>query len=55
VIPAANPLANYQAYKEEIDAAVLGVLAKGRYILGNEVSTFEEEFAATRRHGLALG
>lgn len=36
----------YQAYKEEIDRAVLGVLASGRYTLGQEVAAFEREFAA---------
>lgn len=41
-----NPRAQYQAHKAEIDAAILGVLDKGWYILGEEVKTFETEFAA---------
>lgn len=35
----------YEAYKEEIHGAINRVLASGRYILANEVSTFEKEFA----------
>jgi dTDP-4-amino-4,6-dideoxygalactose transaminase len=32
--------------RDELDAAIARVLASGRYILGPEVSAFEEEFAA---------
>jgi dTDP-3-amino-3,4,6-trideoxy-alpha-D-glucose transaminase len=46
LIPQAQPLAQYLAYREEIDAAVHRVLSAGRYILGAEVSAFENEFAA---------
>jgi len=42
----ANPHASYLAYKHEIDEAIQRVLNSGWYILGKEVSTFEEEFAA---------
>jgi dTDP-4-amino-4,6-dideoxygalactose transaminase len=45
-IPQANPGATYLAQKEEIDAAVARVLARGRYVLGDEVAAFETEFAA---------
>ena len=38
----ANVQYQYQCYKEEIDAAIAKVLAHGRYILGPEVSEFEE-------------
>lgn len=41
-----NPKANYQAHKDEIDAAIARVLESGRYILGEEVAAFEDEFAA---------
>ena len=41
----ADPKSNYLAHQEEIDAAVLGVLNSGFYILGKEVSAFESEFA----------
>ncbi len=42
----ANPHASYLAYQQEIDEAIHRVLNSGWYILGKEVSTFEEEFAA---------
>ncbi len=41
----ANPKAGYVAHKEEIGAAISRVLNGGSYILGEEVKTFEEEFA----------
>jgi len=56
MIPCSNPHAQYLAHREAIDRAVLGVLASGRYILGEEVSRFEEEFATYLgvRHGVAV-
>lgn len=36
----------YQRYQPEIDKAVLGVLKKGDFILGQDVKLFEEEAAA---------
>jgi dTDP-4-amino-4,6-dideoxygalactose transaminase len=44
-IPQVDPRANYLAHKDEIDAAIARVLMSGRYILGQEVTTFEQEFA----------
>jgi len=44
-IPQVDPRANYLAHKDEIDAAMARVLTSGRYILGQEVATFEQEFA----------
>lgn len=41
-----SPTANYQAHKNEINAAIARVLDSGRYILGREVAAFEEEFAS---------
>ena len=38
-------LLSYQNHKEEIDAAIERVLDSGRYILGEEVRSFEEEFS----------
>lgn len=35
----------FEAYQEEIEAAALRVLRSGWYVLGPEVSAFEEEFA----------
>jgi dTDP-4-amino-4,6-dideoxygalactose transaminase len=46
VIPQANPGAAYQAQKSAIDAAIARVLESGRYILGEPVARFEQEFAA---------
>ncbi|MGQ9647382.1 MAG: DegT/DnrJ/EryC1/StrS family aminotransferase [Thermodesulfobacteriota bacterium] len=46
LIPQANPKASYIAHKEEIDSAIARVMESGRYILGQEVAAFEEEFAA---------
>lgn len=41
-----NPKAQYLAHKSSIDAALQAVLDRGRYILGEEVKLFEEEFAS---------
>ncbi len=40
-----NPRLQYISYKREIDKAISRVLNKGRYILGEEVKVFEQEFA----------
>jgi len=45
----------YEAYKEEIHEAINRVLASGRYILGNEVATFEKEFAEYLGSEFAVG
>ncbi|HYW71014.1 MAG TPA: DegT/DnrJ/EryC1/StrS family aminotransferase [Pyrinomonadaceae bacterium] len=54
-IPQTNPLANYLAYRDEIDAAVRRTLESGRYILGSEVGAFESEFAAYLGVAQAVG
>ncbi len=56
VLPS-NPKANYLAHREELDAAVRQVLDSGWYILGQEVSGFEAEFAAYLgvKHALGVG
>jgi dTDP-3-amino-2,3,6-trideoxy-4-keto-D-glucose/dTDP-3-amino-3,4,6-trideoxy-alpha-D-glucose/dTDP-2,6-dideoxy-D-kanosamine transaminase len=36
----------YEAYSEEIDAAIKSVLGSGRYVLAENVAAFEAEFAA---------
>ncbi len=41
----AQPKSQYLQYKDEIDAAILRVLDSGTYILGEQVSLFEREFA----------
>jgi dTDP-4-amino-4,6-dideoxygalactose transaminase len=52
-----NPRAQYVAHKAEIDAAVLGVMEKGWYVLGDEVRAFESELAAYIgvAHGVGVG
>jgi len=56
-VSSANPLANYLAHKDEIDAAIARVLSRGRYILGDEVAAFEQEFARYIgvRFGIGVG
>ncbi|MDS4068167.1 MAG: DegT/DnrJ/EryC1/StrS family aminotransferase [Candidatus Competibacter sp.] len=46
MIPFLDLKAQYQSIKDELDAAVLKVLASTQYALGPEVAAFEEEFAA---------
>ena len=55
MIPQCDPRANYLAHREEIDAAVSAVLGGGRYVLGEQVALFEEEFAAYMGSGHAIG
>ena len=40
---ASFPKAQYQAYRSEIDTALAGVLDSGRYIMGTEVTAFQED------------
>lgn len=42
----ANPRADYQAHRDEIDAAIRAVLDGPSYVLGENVTAFEAEFAA---------
>jgi dTDP-4-amino-4,6-dideoxygalactose transaminase len=45
-IPLLDLKAQYHSIKPEIDAAIARVLESGQFVLGAEVSAFEEEFAA---------
>jgi dTDP-4-amino-4,6-dideoxygalactose transaminase len=56
-VPQNDPKAAYLAEREAIDAAIARVLASGWYILGEETSGFESEFAAAMgcRHGIGVG
>jgi dTDP-4-amino-4,6-dideoxygalactose transaminase len=54
-IPQTNPKANYLTHQDAIDAAVHRVLSSGWYILGQEVESFEREFAAYIGVGHAVG
>ncbi len=57
MILCANPAAQYASSKTEIDDAVARVLARGWYVLGDEVRAFESEFAAYVgvAHGIGVG
>ena len=44
-IPVANPKAQIQVHEKGIDKAIKRVLSSGWYILGEEVSLFEQEFS----------
>src|SRR5215468_6585851 len=54
-IPQTSPKADYFAYKEEVDAVIADVLEAGSYILSQQVSAFEKEFAAYVGVGFAVG
>jgi dTDP-4-amino-4,6-dideoxygalactose transaminase len=45
-VPYLDLKAQYQSIKSEIDAAIAGVLESCQFILGSEVASFEQEFAA---------
>lgn len=56
MIPFLDIKQQYVGIGAEIEAAVLGVLRSGRYVLGEEVAAFEAEFAAFcgARHAIAV-
>src|ERR1041385_8051142 len=45
MIPMLDLQAQYRSIKPEVDAAVARVFETGRFVLGEEVSAFEREFA----------
>jgi len=57
VIPVASPLAQARSHRVAIDAALARVLDSGAYVLGEEVESFEREFAAYCEvaHGVGVG
>lgn len=59
LVPQCDPLAGYLAQQAEIDQAIHRVLASGRYILGPEVTSFEQAFSrflgTTNAVGVANG
>lgn len=57
MILCANPRCQYMAHKTEIDEAIMRVLDRGWYILGEEVEAFEAEFAAYigMKYGIGVG
>lgn len=54
-IPQCNPRAAYDAQAADITAAIQGVLASGRYVLGPRVAEFEANFARWIDTSYALG
>jgi dTDP-4-amino-4,6-dideoxygalactose transaminase len=56
MIPFVDLRAQYSGIKAEIGAAIAHVLDSGQYVLGEEVETFEREFAADcgAAHGVAV-
>ena len=52
-----NPFCSYEAHRAEIDAAVRRFFESRRYILGPEVSSFEQEFAdyLGTKHAVGVG
>lgn len=56
-VPFCDLKRQYLSIKDEIDEAISRVVSRGRFILGEEVSSFEEEFAAYcgARHGVGVG
>jgi dTDP-4-amino-4,6-dideoxygalactose transaminase len=57
MIACSNPHAQYASHQREIDAAIAAVLARGWYVLGEQVKGFESEFAAYvgADHGIGVG
>jgi dTDP-4-amino-4,6-dideoxygalactose transaminase len=45
-VPFLDLARQYRSIREEVDAALVGALARGFYVLGAEVAAFEREFAA---------
>jgi dTDP-4-amino-4,6-dideoxygalactose transaminase len=55
MILCANPSAQFESHRKEIEAAIAGVLRSNRYILGPEVEAFEREFAEFIGVGHGIG
>ena len=49
MIPFVDLKAQYLSIKDEVNAAIQGVLDSCQFTLGSEVAEFEEEFAAYSR------
>jgi dTDP-4-amino-4,6-dideoxygalactose transaminase len=55
MIPFLDLKAQYRSIKDEIDRALLGVLESAAFVLGAEVSRFEEQFASYQAAAHAIG
>ena len=45
-VPLVDLVSQYQELREELDAALIGVLSSGKYTPANEVQSLEQEIAA---------
>ncbi|HEY3299061.1 MAG TPA: DegT/DnrJ/EryC1/StrS family aminotransferase, partial [Armatimonadota bacterium] len=56
-VPMADLQTQYKAIGQEINAAVQAVLESARFILGENVSSLEQEIAqySGSKHGIAVG
>jgi dTDP-4-amino-4,6-dideoxygalactose transaminase len=55
VIPFVDLKAQYLSIKDEVDAAIQGILMSCQFTLGSEVAKFEEEFAAFSQAKIGIG
>ena len=55
MIPFVDLKAQYLSIKEEVNAAIQGVLDSCQFTLGSEVAAFEQEFAAYSQSALGIG
>ena len=55
MIPFVDLKAQYQSIKQEVDAAIQGVLDSCQFTLGSEVAAFEQEFAAYSQAKIGIG
>lgn len=55
MVPVNNLKRSFTLYQEEYEAKALQVLRNGWYVLGQEVSSFEQEFAATMGSRYCVG
>ena len=51
----ANPQEQFKSYKKEIEESILNVLESNNYILGEQVSSLEKEFAKYIGTKFAIG
>ena len=56
MIPFVDLKAQYRSIKDDVNAAIQGVLESCQFTLGSEVAAFEEEFAdySSSKHGIAV-
>lgn len=55
MIPLVDLTAQYHSIKKEIDSAVLSTLESGHFILGPQVTKFEEDIASLLSLDFAVG